>query len=172
MINRDEIIGFRLLGRRVISKGRGSTRRRRNIQLLWRRQSLRIHTAAAAMDGKGAVATTATNIKASHRQRRPQLLLITEQPREGREFPTGPQWEDSSLNIKGPPSTQYFCLIILKYTPVYRVPTLVLLPKRPVLGKTLALVLSLYIYIICCTKMQQLIECGENRRGQNGKKTM
>lgn len=110
----------RLLGRRVISKGRGSTRRRRNIQLLWRRQSRRIHTAAAAMYGKGAVATTATNTKASHRQLHPQLLLITEQPSEGREFPTGPQWEDSSLNIKSPPSAQYFCLITLKYTPVYR----------------------------------------------------
>jgi hypothetical protein len=24
------------------------------------------------------------------------------------------------LNIKGPSSTQYFCLIIFKYTPVYR----------------------------------------------------
>lgn len=80
----------------MISIGRGSTRRRRNVRPSWWPRSRRIHTAAAAMDGKGAAATAAANSKASLRQRRPQLLLITEQPSEEREFPTGPQWEDSS----------------------------------------------------------------------------
>jgi len=86
----------RLLGCLITLKGRGSTRLKRNTRPQWQHQSRRIHTAAAAMDGKGAAATAATNSKALLRQRHPQLLLITEQPSEEREFHTGPQWEDSS----------------------------------------------------------------------------
>jgi len=69
--------------------GLQGTSRRRKSQQQWH-QIQRIHTAAtAAMES-----TTATRCRVSHRPRHHRLRLITERPREEREYHTVPPWED------------------------------------------------------------------------------
>lgn len=75
---------FRLRERQRIS------RRRRSKWRQWRR-TRRTRTVAAAMGGQGAATTRS---RASRRQHRLQLPLITETPKEERASHTEPQWED------------------------------------------------------------------------------
>ena len=76
------IINGRLLVHRGISRRRKSSRRQ------WHR-TRRIHTVAAAMAGRRTPKSRA--LLHLHRH---QLRLITERPREEREYLTEPQWED------------------------------------------------------------------------------
>lgn len=68
------------------------SRRKRSIQQEWD-QILRIHTVATVAIAFNTITRTLKS-KASHHQHHHQLQLITEQPREEREYHTEPQWED------------------------------------------------------------------------------
>ncbi|KAI7996042.1 hypothetical protein LOK49_LG11G02151 [Camellia lanceoleosa] len=89
-------LGCKIVGTSKNFERKGSTRRRRSSGR--RRRTRRIHTAtaAAAVDHRRRAAATTTTTTASLCQRRHQLWLITELPREERVFPIEPLWEDSS----------------------------------------------------------------------------